>query len=85
MNAQVLVAIISQILANLPAYVKTARDLMHLINDAYERVSQALGDGAITDEDLKNLVDAIVANSARIQSIPEAAPQSAPPPPTDPT
>ena len=82
MNAQVLVAIISQILTNLPAYVKTARDLMHLINDAYERVSHALGDGEITDEDLKNLVDAIVANSARIQGIPDVA---VPPPPTDPT
>ena len=81
MNAQVLVAIISQILTNLPAYVKTARDLMHLINDAYERVSQALGDTPITDEELKALIETILANSARIQGIPDAVI----PPPTDPT
>lgn len=69
MSAAALAALITQILANLPTIVTSARDLMHLINDAYEQLWRAIGDKDVTPEEVKELIDKIVLNSTQIQAI----------------
>lgn len=69
MTAGAIVALITQLIANLPETIKTGRDVIHLINNGYEQLKAAIGDREVTAEEINELVSRIVANSTEIQSL----------------
>jgi len=69
MTAGAMVALITQLIANLPATIQTGRDVMNLVNNAYESLKAAIGDREVTAEEINEIVTKIVANSAEIQSL----------------
>jgi hypothetical protein len=70
MTAALLATILRELLVNLPTYVQTASDLIRFIDNAYDTLSDAIGDREVTPEEIKEIVARITANSAEIQSIP---------------
>ena len=69
MTAGAMVALITQLIANLPATIQTGRDVIHLVNNAYESLKAAIGDREVAAEEINEIVAKIVANSAEIQSL----------------
>lgn len=63
------VTLISQIIANLPAAIKAGSQVVQLVNNAYASLTEAIGDRDVTPAELDELIAAIVAKSAEIQSI----------------
>lgn len=68
-NASATIALITEVLANLPAIVRTGKEIIQLINDAYARVSEAVGDRDVTPEEIREMVLRINANSQTIQNL----------------
>lgn len=69
MTASIAIAIVSEVLANLPAIVTTGGQVISLINSAYGQITEAIGDRDATPEEIRELVAKITANSATIQSL----------------
>lgn len=70
MTAALFATILRELLVNLPTYVQTASDLIRFIDNAYDTLSEAIGDREVTPDEIKDLIARINANSAEIQSIP---------------
>lgn len=68
MSTAAIISLITQLLVSLPETIKTGREVMSLINDAYENLRSAIGDKEVTAEEINELVSKIVANSVAIQS-----------------
>lgn len=69
MSAAAVIALLSEVIANLPGAIKTGSEVIQLVNDAYRQLSDALSDKDVTPEEINALVSKIVANSAAIQAI----------------
>ena len=69
MNVAAVIALLGEVIANLPAAITTGQQVMQLVNDSYRQLVEAVGDKDVTPAEIDNLVGRIVANSAAIQSI----------------
>lgn len=69
MNAAAAVSLITQIVTNLPAAIATGAEVIRLINNAYEAMSEAMTGRDPTPEEIDTLVRRIVANSEAIQAV----------------
>ena len=69
MSAAAVIALLSEVVANLPAAITTGREVIALVNDGYRQMSEALDGREATAEEIDALVAKIVANSAAIQAI----------------
>ncbi len=69
MSATAVIALLSEVITNLPAAIKTGQEVIHLVNDGYRQLSDAIGDREVTPEEIELLVARIVANSGAIQAI----------------
>ena len=69
MTATAVIALLAEVVANLPAAITTGAQVIQLVNNGYKELSDAVGDRAVTPEEIDALVAKIVANSAAIQAI----------------
>ncbi len=69
MSVNAVLALLSELTANLPAAITTGRQVIELVNDGYRQLSEAAGDHEVTAEEINALVAKIIANSAAIQAI----------------
>lgn len=69
MSAAAVIALLSEVIASLPAAITTGRQVMALVNDGYRQLQDAVGDRDVTAAEIDELVARIVANSAAIQAI----------------
>jgi hypothetical protein len=69
MSAAAVIALLGEVIANLPAAISTGQQVIQLANDGYRQLSEAVGDRDVSAEEINALVAVIVANSAAIQSI----------------
>ncbi len=69
MSTAAVIALLAEIVANLPAAIATGSQVIQLVNDGYRQLADALGDQDVTPEEINELVAKIVANSAAIQAI----------------
>lgn len=69
MSVGAVIALLSEVLANLPAAITTGAQVIQLVNDGYTRLKDAVGDRDVTPEEINELVAKIVANSVAIQAI----------------
>lgn len=69
MNAAAAISLLTQIVATLPAAIRTGAEVIRLVNDAYARLSEAVADRDPTPEEIDALVAKIVANSEAIQAV----------------
>lgn len=69
MSVGAVLALLSEVIVNLPAAITTGREVIQLVNDGYARLSEAIGDREVTREEINTLVARIVANSAAVQAI----------------
>ena len=69
MGAAAVIALLGEVIANLPAAISTGQQVIQLVNDGYRQLSDAIGDREVTSEEIDALVATIVANSAAIQAI----------------
>lgn len=69
MSAAAVIALLAEVIANLPAAISTGQQVIKLVNDGYQQLSDAVGDREVTPEEINELVAKIVANSAEIQGI----------------
>ncbi|MEQ1865251.1 MAG: hypothetical protein ABL996_11470 [Micropepsaceae bacterium] len=69
MSAAAVIALLGEVIANLPAAISTGQQVIQLVNDGYRQLSEAVGDREVSAEEINALVVAIVANSAAIQAI----------------
>ncbi|MBL9098519.1 MAG: hypothetical protein JNK07_16435 [Alphaproteobacteria bacterium] len=69
MSAATVIALLSEVIVNLPAAITTGQQVIRLVNDGYRDLQAAIGDRDVTAAEIEELVKRIVANSAAIQSI----------------
>jgi hypothetical protein len=69
MNAAAAIALLSEIVANLPAAITTGQQVIRLVNDGYLALSASLADEEATPAEINALVAKVVANSASIQAL----------------
>ena len=69
MNAAAAISLLTQIIATLPAAIKTGAEVIRLVNEAYRSLSEAITDHDVTREEIDELVAKIIANSATIQAV----------------
>jgi hypothetical protein len=69
MSAAAVIALLGEVIANLPAAITTGREVIQLVNDGYRQLQEAIGDNDVTVGEIEALVAKIVANSAAIQAI----------------
>jgi hypothetical protein len=69
MNATAVIALLSEVIANLPAAITTGQQVIQLVNDGYRQLAEAIGDKDVSAEEIDSLVGRIVANSLAIQAI----------------
>lgn len=69
MSAAAAMALLSEVVANLPAAITTGREVIQLVNDGYRQLQDAMGDKEVTPAEVDALVAKIVANSVAIQAI----------------
>ena len=69
MTAANVIALLHEILATLPLAITTGQQLMTLINETYRTLNETTTSRDITDAELAELIERIVANSAAIQAI----------------
>lgn len=69
MSATAVIALLSEVIATLPAAITTGQQVIQLVNDGYRQLQDAIGDKEVTPDEINALVARIVANSAAIQSI----------------
>lgn len=63
------VALVTQIVTNLPAVVQSGAQVIKLVNDAWNQLNEAVGDREVSPQEVEDLVKRIVANSAQIQAL----------------
>lgn len=69
MSVAAVIALLGEVIANLPAAITTGREVIQLVNDGYRRLEDAIGDKEVTADEINGLVAKIVANSVAIQAI----------------
>lgn len=69
MSATAVIALLAEVIANLPAAITTGREVIQLVNDGYRQLQEAIGDEEVTAQEINALVAKIVANSAAVQAI----------------
>jgi len=69
MSAAAVIALLSEVIANLPAAITTGQQVIQLVNSGYRQLSDAIADNEVTSDEINALVARIVANSAAIQAI----------------
>jgi len=69
MSAAAVIALLSEVVANLPAAITTGREVIQVVNDGYRQLQDAMGDKEVTPAEVDALVAKIVANSVAIQAI----------------
>lgn len=69
MSVTAVLALLTEVVANLPTAITTGQQVIQLVNDGYRQLSDALVDRDATQEEIDALVAKIVANSAEIQAI----------------
>ena len=69
MTLQATLDLLHAILRDLPAAITTGRDLIVLVNQAFERLVQATGERDVTREDIEQVLATVLANSRKIQAI----------------
>jgi hypothetical protein len=69
MSAAAVIALLSEVIATLPAAITTGRQVMQLVNDGYRQLQEAIGDNDVTAAEIDELVAKIVTNSAAVQAI----------------
>ena len=69
MSVGAVLALLSEVIVNLPAAITTGREVIQLVNDSYARLSEAIGNREVTREEINSLVAQIVASSAAVQAI----------------
>lgn len=69
MSAASVIALLSEVIANLPAAITTGQQVIRLVNEGYRELEAAIADREVTADEIDALVRRIVANSAAIQSI----------------
>lgn len=69
MSAATVIALLSEVIVNLPAAITTGQQVIRLVNDGYRDLQAAIGDRDVTAAEIDELVKRIVANSTAIQSI----------------
>ena len=69
MNPAAVIALLSEVIANLPAAITTGQQVIHLVNDGYRQLAEAVGDRDVAPEEINALIARIVANGAAIQAI----------------
>lgn len=69
MSAATVIALLSEVIVNLPAAITTGQQVIRLVNNGYRDLQAAIGDRDVTAKEINALVRRIVANSAAIQSI----------------
>jgi hypothetical protein len=69
MTASAVIALLTELIANLPAAIKTGEEVIRLVNDSYKTMTEAVADREVTPDEIEALVRQIVANSASIQSV----------------
>lgn len=69
MSAAAVIALLSEVIVNLPAAITTGQQVIRLVNDGYRQLQDAVGDRDVTAAEIDELVRKIVANSAEIQAI----------------
>ena len=69
MSAAAVIALLSEVIANLPAAITTGAQVIKLVNDGYRELSDAVGDREVTADEINEIVAKITANSAAIQAI----------------
>ena len=69
MSAAAVIALLSEVIANLPAAITTGQQVIRLVNDGYRQLQEAIGDSEVTPQEVDALVGRIVANCAAIQAI----------------
>lgn len=69
MTVATALALLSEIVTNLPAAISTGQQVIQLVNDGYRRLTDAAVESDTTPEQINELVRKIVANSAAIEAI----------------
>lgn len=69
MTATAAIALLTEVIANLPTIVTTGEQVIKLVNDSYKALNEALADRDATPDEINRLVARIVANSAAIQAV----------------
>lgn len=69
MSAAAVIALLAEVIANLPAAITTGQQVIQLVNDGYRQLTDAIGDKEVTAEEINELAGRIVANSAAIQAL----------------
>jgi hypothetical protein len=69
MTVSAVLALLSEIVANLPAAVTTGQQVIQLVNSAYNTLSDSLADEDIGATEVDALVAKIVRNSAAVQAL----------------
>jgi len=69
LSAGAVIALLSEVVANLPAVITTGQQVIQLVNDGYDALKEAIGDNEVTSDEINELVARIVVNSGRIQAI----------------
>jgi hypothetical protein len=69
MSATAVIALLSEVIANLPAAITTGQQVIQLVNDGYRQLAEVVGDKDVSTEEIDSLVGRIVANSLAIQAI----------------
>lgn len=69
MSAAAIIALLTEVIANLPTAITTGQQVIQLINDGYRQLNDAIGDKDVTADEINALVATIVANSAAIQAV----------------
>ena len=69
LSAGAVIALLSEVVTNLPAAITTGQQVIRLVNDGYDALKEAIGDREVTPEEINTFVARIVVNSGRIQGI----------------
>lgn len=69
MSTTAVLALLGEIVANLPAAITTGQQVIDLVNRVYDALSASVGDQDPTREEINALIAKIVSNSAAIQAL----------------
>ena len=70
MGAEAIVALISQVIMNLPAAISTGKEVLDLINSSYRKLEDAIGNRTdVTPDEIDELIQRLVINDLKIQSL----------------
>lgn len=69
MSVTSVLALLTELIANLPAAITTGQQVIDLVNRAYESMTTSFGDRDVSPEEISVLVAQIIANSVAIQAL----------------